>query len=68
MKRVFFIGFLVDNITKDEILKFVQVTITYHRKYYISVQNTNKIYFSEKIPLLKGSIEKAAIILPAKRN
>lgn len=62
--RTQFIGYPVDNVSSNEIISFVKESIENNTKNYIAVQNANKMYLSEKYPLIKEAIEKASIILP----
>lgn len=64
IERTNFIGYPVDNITKNELLEFVINAINHNKKYFIAVQNANKMYLSKKNVSLKAAIESAKIILP----
>lgn len=64
MERLSFLGYPVDNITKDDILSFCQQAILNNTHHYLAVQNANKMYLSEKFPQVKEAIRNASIILP----
>jgi len=62
--RTNFLGYPVDNITKNDIIKICDQCIKENTVNFFAVQNANKMYLSSKYPFLKQFISKATIILP----
>lgn len=62
--RTEFLGYPVDNISKKEIIDVCDKCIKENTYNFFAVQNANKMYLSQKYPILKAAIAKAKIILP----
>lgn len=62
--RTDFLGYPVDNISKKEIIDICDRCISENTYNFFAVQNANKMYLSQKYPILKNSVAKAKIILP----
>lgn len=64
IERRTFIGYPVDSLNVDDVIRFANSTIELNNSCFIAVQNANKIFLSDKFPYLKNAISEASLILP----
>lgn len=64
IERRDFLGYPVDSLSADDIVRFVESAILNNARYYFAVQNANKMYLADRHPRLKHLISQADVILP----
>ncbi|UCE05019.1 MAG: WecB/TagA/CpsF family glycosyltransferase [bacterium] len=63
-KRIELLGYLVDNLTTEEILQKINQAIKFDRKLHIIAINTNKFYQVRHDSLLSKILRNAEIVIP----